>query len=127
MRRGLKALGVRCPKCGADAGRRTFPDEEGTERKLRDLRGAVGGCCRRTFPDEEGTERRSDNSQCPPFASRVAEHSPMRRGLKDSKGPSYAAAHLSRRTFPDEEGTESIGFMLRPLRGRKRRRTFPDE
>jgi len=51
----------------------------------------------------------------------------MRRGLKGNQGPSYAAAHLSRRTFPDEEGTESIGFMLRPLRGRKRRRTFPDE
>ncbi len=61
---------------------RVFPDEEGTERRLRTsaTRGSVSSC--RVFPDEEGTERRLRTSAT--------------RGSVSSC-----------RVFPDEEGTES--------------------
>ena len=62
--------------------RRTFPDEEGTERVDGEGKGSLIGKSRRTFPDEEGTE--SVMIICWLLCSGIG-----------------------RRTFPDEEGTES--------------------
>ena len=60
---------------------------------------------RKTFPDEEGTERAM---QLISYGSRlrVAKHFPMRRELKGLKSAIRRDTLASRKTFPDEEGTE---------------------
>ncbi len=55
MRRGLKGQHRRGLPLRHD--RRIFPDEEGTESRVKRHPGERAGGARRIFPDEEGTER----------------------------------------------------------------------
>ena len=85
MRRELKDWQILCPSGRSSVGRRTFPDEEGTEDVTAPVRDSNASHCRRTFPDEEGTERLASAGGTSIAAANVAEHFPMRGELKAKK------------------------------------------
>ena len=90
-------------------GRRRFPDEEGTERCIRRyVRRHGAGRVAEDSPMRRGLKA---HGIAVVDARRetcdVAEDSPMRRGLKGAmNGVVRASISFSRRRFPDEEGTE---------------------
>ena len=104
MKRGPKSLKT-VGKTSATNCQRKFPDEEGTKVPVIQMN-CVASACQRKFPDEEGTEKYEIG---PPIPDKlhVRGSSPMKRGPKSDKTPSWLTQEGSQRKFPDEEGTKA--------------------
>ena len=108
------------------AGCRPLPDEEGTERHLRC--GAAGKRARVAdrSPMRRGLKDDHDGRRrdC---QRRVADRSPMRRGLKVRSRRSSSSAGAGCRPLPDEEGTERHPWAARWATSLRSCRPLPDE